>query len=266
MLSPRDSHRQTCNSAGQAAGQQLAGADGGIYVWVPAGHFVMGSDGDGDDERPAHQVELTRGFWLGRFPVTNQQYRVFCGVTGKLFPALSDQPDDHPVVQVSSEGAASYCQFYGLRLPTEAEWEYGARGPEGWRYPWGDEWDGSLCCHWDNRGPGGATWPVTAFPGGVSWCGAMDMAGNVGELCSDMYDEDYYRHTPLQDPQGPCTQPYGQHVVRGGGWFWSDADTCRGSARDHTVWEPVDRLGNDWTDAHHWIGFRCVLSPSPSSV
>ena len=192
--------------------------DLGEYVWVPAGEFMMGTTGEEAeyvvehlggkagllaDEQPAHTVRITKGFWLGKHEVTNAQYRAFCEATGREFPEESDQGDDHPVVSVSWDDAVAYAEHYGLRLPTEAEWEYAARGPEGQRYPWGDEWNPQKLCWELNTGPGGLTFPVGSFPAGASWVGALDMAGNVWEWVADWYGRDYYASSPVADPRGP---------------------------------------------------------------
>jgi len=230
---------------GREAGEEIVGPDGGTYVWVPAGEFMMGSD-KYDDEKPVHEVQVTKGFWLGKHEVTNAQYGAFCKATGRRFPSESGQGDDHPVVYVDWEDATAYCEHYGLRLPTEAEWEYGARGSEGRTYPWGDEWDAQKCCSGDNRGPGGRTFPVGSFAASGSWCGALDMAGNVWEWCSDWYDEDYYQSSPSSDPSGPTAG--GARVLRGGGWF-SYAYGCRSALRRRDT--PSERdLG---------LGFRVVV-------
>lgn len=255
---------------GTHAGQETEGPDGGVYVWVPAGDFLMGSEWEGPDERerpneePRHRVHITRGFWLGKHEVTNEQYRRFCEATGRRFPWDSGQDDDHPVVHVSWEDAQAYCAHYGLRLPTEAEWEWAARGLEGRLFPWGNEWDGKALCWRENRGPGRATFAVGSFPAGASWVGALDMAGNVSEWVQDWYHERAYwrAHAGGRDPsiaivnplqrvasQAPLT--HGQNRVRRGGCWGSVAGDCRAASRSHAH------------PGHHSerIGFRCAISP-----
>jgi len=237
---------------GAQAGEEATGPDGGTYVWVPAGGFTMGSEDGHEDAKPVHRVRITSGFWLGQCEVTNAQYRRFCDATGREFPTESDQGDDHPVVWVSWHGAQAYCEHYGLRLPTEAEWEYAARGSEGRLYPWGDEWDAGKCCDGDNQGPGGHTYPVGSFPAGVSWCGALDLAGNVLEWCWDWYGAGYYGESPGADPQGPTADDY--RVLRGGSWNSFDEASCRSTCRGGSP----PSYGY-YTDAYR--GFRCARTP-----
>ncbi len=216
---------------GTKAGEEIVGPDGGKMVWVPAGEFMMGSaEGEGHgDEHPQHRVRISRGFWLGRCTVTLGQWKAYCKKVGIEVGEASAPGDDHPVVNVNWEEAKAYCRTYGLALPTEAQWEYAARGPEGRKYPWGNAWDEDKCCNAGNKGPGGRTWPVGSFPDGVSWCGALDMAGNMFQWCKDWYDEKYYAALPDMDPPGPDTGE--RRVVRGGSWC-NDAGGCRSAHRD----------------------------------
>ena len=229
---------------GREVGEEIVGTDGGVYVWVPSGSFMMGTEDGDDNEKPIHRVELG-GFWLGKHEVTNAQYRAFCHATGREFPANSDQAQNYPVAWVSWDDARSYCDHYGLALPTEAQWEYAAAGPESSRYPWGDEWDSASVCYRENKGPGGTTFAVGSFPDGASWCGALDMAGNVWEWCADWYNADYYAKSPVENPPGPSS---GDHwVLRGGSW--SD---------DEWVFRCADRWcgGPEYRNVDS--GFRCA--------
>ena len=123
--------------------------------------------------------------------------------------------EDHPVVEVSWYGAKAYAEWAGGRLPTEAEWEYAARGPDSFIYPWGNEFDctrvniGGDCDSYER------TAPVGSFPGGASWVGALDMAGNAWEWVSTLYEDYPYDAADGRedlDADGRC-------VLRGGSWY-----------------------------------------------
>ncbi len=237
---------------GSSAGDEIVGPDGGVYVWVPPGSFMMGSDDGSDSEKPVHRVQLD-GFWLGKHQVTNAQYRAFCDATGRAFPAKSDQGDDHPVVWVNYHDAQAYCEHHALGLPTEAQWEYAARGPENRVYPWGDEWAPENLCWLRKKGPGGKTFPVGSFPAGASWCGALDMAGNVWEWCADWYSATYYQFSPELNPRGP--ESGAARVSRGGSWYYL-SDDCRGADRADS--------GPSCSVSH--CGFRCAIAVPAGSA
>jgi formylglycine-generating enzyme required for sulfatase activity len=210
-------------------------ADGMVMVSVPAGEFRMGSEDGDSDERPVHDVTLD-GFWLDRTEVTNAQYVAFLNERGNqeeggvTWLNLEDEDclieqrggefepksgyADHPVIEVSWYGAAAYCEWAGARLPTEAEWEYAARGPEGNAYPWGDDWPTCDLAQYNECS--GSTLPVGSLPDGASWCGALDMAGNVWEWVADWYGD--YSSQPQTNPSGPETGKY--KVLRGGSWLY----------------------------------------------
>ena len=231
-------------------------------VWVPGGSFRMGSDrADIDrlwqqhawdvelkehatDEQPAHQVELD-GFWLGRTEVTVGEWRRVMGSV----PGEPDVWDDtHPVVEVSWEDCEAFCRRVGLVLPTEAEWEYAARGPAGYEYPWGDRWDASLCQSGEDRHGYARTAPAGSYPQGASWCGALDPAGNVWEWCRDWYDRGFYVTARAGQRNPECVDnASGLRVVRGGSLL--QAFGCRSAVRADLA--PVYR-GN-------LVGFRVAL-------
>ncbi|MFT5515247.1 MAG: sulfatase activating formylglycine-generating enzyme [Rhodothermales bacterium] len=241
-------------------------------VWVPAGEFTMGTaDTTGlnppawarrvmDSEMPAHPVRISLGFWLDKFEVTNAAYQTFVDEGGYADStywsapgwawrsAQTDLPDtcgegpEHPVACVSWYEASAYASWRGGRLPTDAEWEYAARGPESKVYPWGDEWDASRANVVDSEG----TTAVGFYPGGVSWAGAHDMAGNVMEWVSDWLTMDYYQPTLMVDPQGP---ERGRIKIEKGGWWGSNPFVAR-AAYHHFEDPPVYR--------DHHIGFRVV--------
>ena len=206
-------------------------------VYVPAGSFMMGSEDGMANEQPVHEVTLD-AFWIDRTEVTNAQYAA-CVADGACDPpevnsshtreSYYDNPEyaDYPVIYVSWDDAAAFAAWAGGRLPTEAEWEYAARGPEGRVYPWGDTFDGerlNFCdrncpfSHRDNDWDDGQadTAPAGSYPEGASWVGALDMAGNVWEWVNDRYQGDYYGSSPIENPTGPASG--GGRVLRGGSW------------------------------------------------
>jgi formylglycine-generating enzyme required for sulfatase activity/predicted Ser/Thr protein kinase len=242
-------------------------ADGMIMVFVPAGSFQMGSDDGEEDERPVHTVELG-SFWIDQTEVTNDHFRRCVEAGACQAPATCDwgeptfeEPSqvDHPVLCVDWRAARTYCSWVGGRLPTEAEWEYAARGPEDAVYPWGETFaagQANFCdesCQYDYRDTGyndgfAGTAPVGNYPAGASWCGALDMAGNVWEWVADWYDRDYYGSSPPGNPIGPSNGE--NRGFRGGSWHDVAADL---------------RAANRCLDTYYrddFVGFRCV-SPGP---
>jgi serine/threonine-protein kinase len=227
--------------------------DGLKYVWIPPGAFMMGcSPGDNNcdnDEKPAHQAMITKGFWIGRTPVTAAAYKRFARATGRQLPEAPDfnkgwAHENMPIVNVSWEDAQAYCGWMGGRLPTEAEWEYAARGGSTEaRYGPIDE------VAWYNTNSGDQTHDVAQKR--ANGFGLYDTLGNVWEWANDRYDKNYYRKSPAEDPSGPSG---GQVcVLRGESWSGYDKDV-RVSARN-------------WYDPGHWnynVGFRCcgeVVNP-----
>ena len=144
------------------------------WVDVPAGDYAIGRDGG------EHDVVDLPAFELGRTPVTNAEYAAFVDDGGADAPPHWPAPDDHPVTFVDWFEASAFCAWAGGRLPTESEWEKGARGTDGRRWPWGDDEDASRAAV--GAGPKrGTTSPVGSHRGGTSPYGLQDMAGNVWE-------------------------------------------------------------------------------------
>jgi len=221
--------------------------DGAEVVWVPSGTFMMGS---GDRHHPVHQVTLD-GFWLYKCEVTNGQFAKFAQSSGHAIEGnwkkYTARGENHPVVEVTWNDAKAYGDWAGVALPTEAQWEYGARGPEGRKYPWGNDWDPKKCCNYKNLGQGNPwTFPVGSFPAGASWCGALDLAGNVWEWCADWYGP--YEAGAARNPQGSSTGS--RRVLRGGSWYFLNPGDCR-SAQRHRNGPLVRR---------NYHGFRGVVS------
>jgi serine/threonine-protein kinase len=219
--------------------------DGLTYVWIPPGRFRMGcSPGDTecfDGEKPPHQVTITRGFWLGQTEVTVGAYKRFAGGTGKAMPTAPDfspgwANEQMPIVNLNWGDARAYCAWVGGRLPTEAEWEYAARGGSAEaRYGPADE------VAWHTKNSGGQAHVVGKKR--ANGFGLYDMLGNVWEWVSDWYGQNYYQNSPSQDPAGPTNGTL--HAVRGGSWISVPGD-IRVSARSMGLPE------GDIT------GFRCV--------
>jgi len=248
--------------------------DNAEMVWVPSNTFTMGSEtGVGcNDEHPAHQVTLS-GYWIYQYDVTVVQYHTFCAATGYALPKFPsgyswsgktgwDDPtlQQHPIVNVSWKDAKAYADWAGVALPTEAQWEYAARGPQGRNFPWGgiataddwiNGWDATKCANYFNSYVlHKSTWPVGSFPVGASWCGAKDMAGNVFQWCGDWYGN--YAAAAVTDPTGPAMGKY--RILRGGSWYDVDNDYSRCAYRSD--YDPID--------CSIAVGFRCVsLSPGP---
>ena len=197
-------------------------ADGMVMVYVPAGEFEMGSTEGDSDEQPVHTVALD-GFWIDQTEVTNGQYRQ-CVEAGDCDPPSSSSSStrdsyygdstyhDYPVIRVSWHQANAYCEWAGARLPTEAEWEYAARGPNGLIYPWGNSAPNDTLLNYNYNV--GDTTETGSYLNGASWCNALDMAGNVWEWVADWYGD--YPSGRQVNPTGSSSG--GQRVLRGGSW------------------------------------------------
>jgi formylglycine-generating enzyme required for sulfatase activity len=230
---------------------QSSGATGEM-VAVAAGPFLMGCNSATDnqckpEEQPGRTVTL-KAFQIDKFEVTQDQYTACIDAGACDNPTCEWNCDQMqlPATCVTWPAAKKFCAWAGKRLPTEAEWEKAARGTDGRKYPWGSE---EPTCQRANmigciEGPSA----VGAYASGASPSGALDMGGNMVEMVSDWYDENYYQSAPTTDPQGPATPPSGtRYTGRGGGWK-SEADWLRASVRDWYV--P--------TDAGKSLGFRCA--------
>jgi formylglycine-generating enzyme required for sulfatase activity len=218
---------------------------GSQMLLIPAGEFVMGSDAPEAalDEQPLTPVTLSE-YYVSRHPVTNAEYERFD--PSHRQKRIATAGDDHPVVYVSSLEAIKYCQWLSekdgrnYRLPTEAEWEFAARGIDHRKYPWGNHdrrggfanfADASTNFPWrDSQVNDGypESSPVGAFPRGASFFGLEDMAGNVWEWCLDFYTP--LAGTPKRNPRGVASGA--KRIYRGGSWksrFSNLRTTARGS-------------------------------------
>ena len=259
--------------------------DNAAMLWVPDATFTMGSVAGVkiDNEHPAHQVTLS-GYWIYQYDVTVPQYRAFCTATKRVLPKLPsdyswkgktgwDDPalQQHPIVNISWNDAKAYADWAGVTLPTEAQWEYAARGPQENNYPWGgtatifkyNGWDATKCANYENSSKvGKSTWPVGSFPAGASWCGAQDMAGNVRQWCGDWYGK---YDAATVNPTGPATGKV--RVLRGGSWddFYMGINYMGINDNGYSYYyRSAYRYGYYPDYFGDFIGFRCCsLSPGP---
>lgn len=247
---------------GPAAAAELPKAvrwskDNAIMMLVPAGDFWMGADKSPQvdylaaSEKPRHKVHLP-DYYIDKFEATNSQYLAFCKDRGHELPlllrggAIPAGKENHPVVNMGWNDADAYCKWAGKRLPSEAEWEKAARGPDGRSYPWGSGWDQNLS---NNRiSPYEDTVAVGSFPKGASPYGVMDLAGNVWEWTADWY-QSYPGAGTAFDETGKMK------VARGGAYFYS-IFLLLSSAR-HPL--PPD-------DHSEYNGFRCAVEAAKVKI
>jgi len=209
--------------------------DGVEMVLVPAGCFEMGSATGGNNEQPVHQQCFDEPFWIDRYEVTNAQYHMIDSEW---------QNDNLPRVNVTWYEAWDFCELRGGRLPTEAEWEYAARGPESLQYPWGNVFIGANVAYEGNANQAA---DVRTHPNGASWVGAFDMSGNVWEWTSTLYRDYPY---DADDGRELYTTDGSARVVRGGSWVNGSTLVLRAAYRDRNT-----------PDLRFYIfGFRCARS------
>ncbi len=269
----------SCNEVQNLApGETRIDPQGIEQVWVPAGSFLMGTDDvtsleppswamrELESEQPEHEVRITRGYWIDKYEVTNAAFQAFVEGGGYLTEeywseegwqwlgqqnidrlprqCISEEIPDHPRVCVTWYEAEAYSRWRGGRLPTEAEREYAARGPESLIYPWGNSFDSAKANVVES------TWltAVGSYLNGVSWVGAHDMAGNAMEWIQDWLDFDYYALNEQTDPQGAES---GRIKIEKGGWWGSNPFVARAAYR-HFEDPP------SYQDHH--IGFRVVTT------
>ena len=246
-------------------------------VYVPAGPFIMGSEDGNNNEKPMFTYQ-TDAFWLLQTPVTNAHYQPFVEAGGynkqawwtptgwqwRTKEKLTEprywkdkvwNEAKQPVIGVSWYEALAFANWLAqttgtaIRLPTEAEWEKGARGEKGLKYPWGDQSPTDELCNFNHKV--GKTTPVDRYPKGASPYGALDMAGNVWEWTATKWLENYANYAALVD-NNPEADAGVRRVVRGGAWVYN-LDFVRAACRYRFT--PDFRL--------YFLGFRVVLSVAP---
>lgn len=247
-------------------------------VWVAPGSFRMGSNNGDSDERPVHEVRISRGYWLGKHEVTNGEYQAFLKASGydgrrdadgdylrhhRDWQEYASTAADYPTVCVSWNNSVAFCKWltereraagrlpagYEYRLPTEAEWEYAARGgvqSRSFTYAGSNRVDEVA---WYGGNSDRKTHPVGGRK--PNELGLHDMSGNVWEWCHDWY-QDSYSGLSGTDPAGPGSGS--NRVNRGGGWI-----------RGATLCRSANRCGDGPADAYFNLGFRVALAaPVPA--
>jgi len=262
--------------------ESISSKDGIVLVYIPEGDFEMGYSSDAayslcvaiynycpkssfSDIEPVKTIYLD-DFWIYKTEVTNQMFKKCVDAGICQIPPAEDNDEyygndhfagrtsydsleyaDYPVVRVSWEEANQYCNWAGGRLPTEAEWEKTARGPNGNIYPWGNNLSGSDLYFAKQLGTLSS---VGQFPNGSSFYGVLDLAGNVWEWTSDWYDASYYVQPVVENPQGPTSGQ--QKTIRGG---YHDLFTTIAPSMIRTPAIP-SLISNH-------VGFRCVHDVNP---
>jgi len=242
--------------------------EGGVeleLVEIVAGTFSMGSEDGDDDEKPVHVVAISRPFWIGKYEITQAQYRAVTGAAPSHF-----RGENRPVENVTWQDADGFCtqlsererkagrlpQGLVFRLPTEAEWEYACRAGSTTPFSFGERLDATMANYDTSQGAGRngptpvrETLPVGSFRANA-W-DLYDMHGNVWEWCADWYDREFYARSPQTNPFN--VRPGPSVVCRGGSWV-NPVSFCRSSNRNN----------GDGRQANHMTGFRVVLAPPPA--
>lgn len=222
-------------------------------VLISGGEFTMGKDSQNEaDYSPAHRVVIN-SFYMDIHEVTNAQYYAFCQATEHPLPEFwgidryrsSLKYPDYPVIGVSKTDAEAYAEYIGKRLPTEAEWEYAARGGlTDKNYSNGDSFN--TCIDLSPIFNEGVKHPYPVMSGNPNGYGLYGMSSNAREWVHDKYDKNYYNISPVNNPQGP--EQGRLTVVRGGGW--KSGSGCKKVFIRNA-------LRGSWVDIA--VGFRCVM-------
>lgn len=234
---------------GPQVGTQLYWADNSLLVYVPGGEFTMGSDAVLDNQK---HTETLSPYWIYQSKVTNRQYQL-CIQAGICVTPVDPSAQkaltnadfgDNPILSVKWDQASAYCTWIQGTLPTEAQWELAARGPNWNLYPWGDA---KPACDLLNFNTClGVPSKVDNYPSGKSFYNTLDMSGNVFEWVGDWYAADYYKNSPAQDPTGPETGK--ERSIRSSSYFSNSDDVL-----------PSKRFFQNPTKSRLDLGFRCVV-------
>ena len=246
-------------------------------MWIPPGEFMMGSPesetGRNDDEGPQHIVRITKGFWIGKYEVTQAQWQAVMGGKSSRFNNGKNETHEdtstHPVDKVAWNEAQEFLRNiyqntgFQFRLPTEAEWEYACRAGMETAFYYGNSLSSSQANFDGNYPFGGASKgpylrkTVSVYSYKPNAWGLYNMHGNVWEWCQDWYGENYYQNSPVNDPPGPSVSSTSRlawsegnkgRVQRGGSWFYRSA-RCRSASR--SCFPPNGRRNG--------FGFRVIL-------
>jgi formylglycine-generating enzyme required for sulfatase activity len=217
----------------------VVGGDGRKMVLIPAGIFPMGGGEEGDFDEQPQRIIFLNAYYIDQHEVANKDYKRFAQMLNRKMPEIPVfeddiqvlMGDDQPVVGAAWVDAFAYCKWAGNRLPTEAEWEKAARGPEVSKWPWGNVFDSRLANGRDEEDGFAYTAPVGSFEQGRSFYGLYDMAGNVSEWVSDWYDQFYYKTGVLENPKGPDEPDLNKVLVYRGGSYVNIAHDLRASKR-----------------------------------
>jgi formylglycine-generating enzyme len=239
--------------------------DGYEMILIPRGVAIFGTGPDDpyfeesstDREKPQFKADIPE-FYIGIYCVTNEQYYTFIKETGHRPPEQAtwgtpvwkngkfpEGKGKHPVVCVTWDDAKAYCEWAGLRLPTELQWEKAARGFDGRLFPWGNDWDENKCRNFNNKGLG-TTCAVDDYPEGTSIFGVFNMSGNVWEWVEDWYESNAYARYAKNYLTLPNAGQF--KLLRGGSWHGDNPVPFRGAAR----------LPKNPDDRASVVGFRCV--------
>jgi iron(II)-dependent oxidoreductase len=237
----------------RAAAADVGPIAGNPLIEIPAGTFVFGRDDGPENERPRRVME-GRAFAINRTEITNRQYGRFVNATGHRPAFYADHPilglDDRPVVGVSWQDADAFCRHYRLALPSEQQYERGARGTKGDAFPWGEALPddvransgADVCCSGDARDGYPMSAPAVSFAGGASREGVLNLVGNVWEWTRDLYAP--YEGGTTQKSAGLY------RVLRGGSW---NSDPNHLTTTYRLAYDPEFRFSANG-------GFRCVRS------